>query len=258
MGAALAVLMNPSPVPSIAQALLEAHRTGIPADDIQLVLDDAGDAYAVQERVYEALAGQPVPACRAWKSGGPSRAAALTHSPLPPGGIVQSGDLVPGASPLIEAEIALRLARDVDPQEAAQISIDEAMRCIDAMCVTIELVGFRWRRGADAPALHKLADFQSHAGLVVGAFERFAPRDWAAQACRVRIDGSEQEFRGTHSLGDPAWLLPQWMRHASSRTGVLVRGTLVTTGTWCGLLHARSGSLVEVHFAGVGAAVVQL
>jgi 2-keto-4-pentenoate hydratase len=39
---------------------------------------------------------------------------------------------------------------------------------------------------------------------------------------------------------------------------VLPAGTVVTTGTWCGLLPARAGDEVEVQFDGIGAASVRL
>jgi 2-keto-4-pentenoate hydratase len=39
---------------------------------------------------------------------------------------------------------------------------------------------------------------------------------------------------------------------------LLPAGTVVTTGTWCGLLPARAGDEVEVQFDGIGAASVRL
>ena len=67
-----------------------------------------------------------------------------------------------------------------------------------------------------------------------------------------------QSFTGTHSLGDPAWLLPAWLQHASRHGATVPRGTVVTTGTWCGMLEARRGDRVRAVFEGVGSAEVQL
>ena len=64
--------------------------------------------------------------------------------------------------------------------------------------------------------------------------------------------------RGTHMLGDPAWLLPQWLRHACARFGPLPLGTVVTTGTWVGILPAQAGDTVHVVFDGIGVASVML
>ena len=94
---------------------------------------------------------------------------------------------------------------------------------------------------------------------MLGAFVPWAPRDWAAQVCRVRIGGADwQAFTGTHTLGDPAWLLPQWLRHATRNGRAVPAGAVVTTGTWCGLLEAHPGERVEVEFPGIGRAAVQL
>ena len=123
-------------------------------------------------------------------------------------------------------------------------------------------VGYRWlvfEEGVAAPALLKLADLQSHGALVLGAWVPFAARDWADQACTVRI-GSQPAVlrRGTHSMGDPAWLLPTWLRHVTRDGQTVAAGTVVTTGTWCGMLPYAAGDLVIVSFEGIGEASVQL
>jgi 2-keto-4-pentenoate hydratase len=127
------------------------------------------------------------------------------------------------------------------------------------MAVSIEIVDSRWQQAREAPALLRLADLQSHGALVLGEWQPFSQRDWSRQACEVRIgDSAPRTFQGTHSLGDPAWLLPTWLRHASRHGATVPKGTVVTTGTWCGLLEARQGDLVQVRFEGVGEASVQL
>jgi 2-keto-4-pentenoate hydratase len=160
---------------------------------------------------------------------------------------------------LIEAEVALRLGQDVDPQQAAALTHEEAPTLVEAMAVSIEIVDSRWAQGVEAPGLLKLADLQSHGALVLGEFVPFAPRDWGRQRCRVWIgQDAHIERIGTHSLNDPAWLLPIWLRHATRQGQSVPRGTVVTTGTWCGMLPARAGDLVRVEFEGIGIASVQL
>jgi 2-keto-4-pentenoate hydratase len=39
---------------------------------------------------------------------------------------------------------------------------------------------------------------------------------------------------------------------------VLAAGSVVTTGTWCGLLSAQRGDVVRVQFAGIGATLLTL
>ena len=48
------------------------------------------------------------------------------------------------------------------------------------------------------------------------------------------------------------------LRHATRHGETVPRGTVVTTGTWCGMLAAKEGDLVRVAFDGIGEASVQL
>ena len=233
--------------------LLAARRSGQPQPAPTLA--DAHAAYAVQAAVAEALGwfdGAP----QHWKSGGASRDAVLTHAPLPPAGVHASPADLRG-SPLhfrvIEAEIALRIAEPID---AARAALDRPP-AIDAMCVAIEVVDSRWADGLQAPALAKLADLQSHAALVLGAWQPFVPRDWAAQRGRVSIGGVVHAFQGSHALGDPAWGVSAWLRHATRDGAVVPAGTVVTTGTWCGMPLAAPGDAVRVEFDGIGEAALQ-
>lgn len=254
----------PDPVQTVADALISAWREQRPVDaaPLESLLKEADEAYAVQDRVAHALGwfGEPVP--RHWKSGGPSRSAVLTHAPLPPERVWDS----PADEHnehfnlrLIEAEVALRLARDVTPADAQALSHEAASSLVDAMTVSIEVVDSRWKQARSAGALLKLADLQSHGALSLGEWKPFVARDWARQTCSVTIGGQPaQAFQGTHSLSDPAWLLPLWLRHVTRKGETVPRGTVVTTGTWCGLLEARKGDRVRAVFEGIGQAEVQL
>jgi 2-keto-4-pentenoate hydratase len=253
-----------SNIDALAGALIHARRTGNVAHAAPLAdaLAAAADAYAVQQHVGRELGWFDGAAPQHWKSGGPSRAAVLTHARLPPAGVWTS-PAHSGAWPFhlrgIEAEVALRLAHDVDATFAETLDAGSACALIDAMTVSIELVDSRWAEALDAPALFKLADLQSHGALVLGPWVPFAARDWSAQTCRVQIGAQPPvERRGTHSLGDPAFLLPAWLRHATQDGGSLPAGSVVTTGTWVGILHAAAGDLVTAEFPGIGRASVQL
>lgn len=252
-----------TPTETVAAALLQARRQHQPVDALRLegLLKSPEDAYAVQDLVArEARWFDGVP--RYWKSGGGSRTAVLTHAPLPPQHVWPSP--ADGAGThfnlrLIEAEVALRLARDVTPSDAAACTHESAGSLVEAMTVSIEVVDSRWIQAREASALMKLADLQSHGALALGEWKPFAPRDWAQQSCTVQIGAAApQTFVGTLSLGDPAWLLPIWLRHVTRNGATVPRGTVVTTGTWCGLLAARPGDRVQARFEGIGEAVVQL
>lgn len=253
----------PSPVPVVAEAIVAAYREQRPvaAAPLESQLTQAEQAYEVQELVARTLGwfDQAVPRC--WKSGGPSRENPLTHAPLPPQHVWNSPAEARGTHfnwRLIEAEVAFRLAREVTPQDAQALNPMGAAQWLDAMAVSIEIVDSRWQDRA-AGALLKLADQQSHGALVLGAWGPFQRRDWAQQACTVQVGSAEaKSFRGTHSLGDPTWLLPIWLRHLTRHGATVPTGTVVTTGTWCGMLEAKAGDRVKVVFEGIGEAEVQL
>lgn len=249
----------------LAQALASAWREGRALDAAawQGSVGDAAGAYGVQARVAAAMGwfdDTAVPAH--WKSGGPSREAALTHAPLPPAGVraspAQFADMHFNA-PGIEAEIALRLGANVTPERAAALTPQNASAVIDAMAVSIEIVDSRWKDPAQASAWLRLADQQSHGALVLGAWIPYAARDWAAQRCETRIGAREPVLRtGTHPLGDPAWLLPIWLRHATRDGTTVPAGTVVTTGSWVGVLPVAAGEAVVVEFPGIGRAEAAL
>ena len=258
-------------VPSVIEALCHARRSHTLADANQLAASGAhfGEdaAYAVQRGVAEELRWFATPVPRHWKSGGADRTALLTHAPLPDAGVWQaSGDkpVAAGSWPfhlrLVEAEIALRLGVDVNAQQAAAMTPERAHAAIDAMAVSIEMVDTRWQQPlADLPGPLKLADMGVHGVLVLGDWVPYERRDWAAQACIVTI-GKQAALRfvGTHSLADPAWLLPQWLQHVTQHYGTVPAGSVVTTGNWAGLLTAEAGDLVRAEFPGVGSVGLQL
>lgn len=256
--------MTLSKVDTVAEALIRARRdnTLLPAAAMAGALGSADDAYAVQRRVAHAREWFTASPPQYWKAGGPSRDAMLTCAPLPPEGVWTSparADAWPFHMRGIEAEVALRLGRDVDQALAATLDVDSARSLVDAMTVSIEVVDSRWQEAIEAPALLKLADLQSHGALVLGDWVPFADRDWRAQRCEVRIGAQAPvERHGTHSLGDPAYLLPAWLRHATRDGERLAAGTVVTTGTWVGILTAGEGDLVTAEFPGIGRASVQL
>jgi 2-keto-4-pentenoate hydratase len=248
------------PITTAVAALVHARRSGAAAAAV--TLPDADAAYAVQDGVAASLTWFEDAAPQHWKSGAPSAAALQTHAPLPPAGVWPS-PADARAWPFhwrgIEAEIALRLGRDIDADMAARLDIDGACALVDAMCVAIEIVDSRWTEALQAPPLAKLADLQSHGALVLGGWVPYQRRDWSEQVCRVQIgSASATEHRGTHSLCDPAAVLPAWLRHTTRGGRRLAAGTVVTTGTWCGLPMAAAGDQVHVEFPGIGSADVQL
>ena len=244
-----------NPTDTAVQRLLHAHRTGEPQP--APLLDSPAAGYAAQAQVAQALGwfGNATP--QHWKSGGASRSAVLTHAPLPPAGVRTSpaGATAWPFAPLgLEAEVALRLREPVNAERAAALDHHSACALVEAMAVSVEIVASRWTEGPQAPALAQLADLLSHGGLVLGTWTAYDPaHDWATQVCRVRI-GTQPEriFQGSHSLADPAYVLPAWLRHATQHGATVAAGSVVTTGSWCGLLPAQPGDDITVAFDGIG------
>ncbi len=246
-------------------ALCLARRTRTLADaaaftDLPQMEDDA---YAVQRAVGQALQLFATSVPRFWKSGGAERNALLTHAPLPDAGVwtspAHAGEWL-FRHRLVEAEIALRIATDVTQQQAAALTPESARALIGAMTVSIEMVDSRWQQPLDdVPALLKLADMGVHGALVLGEWVPYQALDWNQQRCSIQV-GKQDElvFVGTHSLRDPAWLLPQWLQHATQQYGTVPAGMVVTTGNWVGALHADAGDLVQAQFDGIGRVSLQL
>lgn len=251
--------MNPSQT-ALTDALVAARRGNRTLDATPWLdtLETADQAYEVQDAVAAALGwfgAAAVPGT--WKSGGGSRSATLTHAPLPPAGVRPSpadlSDLV-FHTPGIEAEIALRLGQDVTPAQAAALDHGNAASVVDAMAVSVEIVDARWQDLPSTPALLRLADSQVHGALVIGEWKPYAALDWSSQRCETRVGNADTVLRtGTHPLGDPTWLLPIWLRHLTRHGHTVPAGTVVTTGSWVGVLPCRRGDQVSAEFPGVGA-----
>lgn len=254
--------MTRSHIEQVAQALLAARLQRTPCDASIFALTDPAEAFAIQDIVTRGLTPRQQGFARYWKTGAPGRDGITPHAALPPGGVWASpGDARSWAFNicLVEAEIAFRLACDVAPGAAATLGPDEAPGLIDAMAVAIELVDSRWQQGLSAPALLKLADLQSHGALVLGSWLPFANRDWGVQACTVHVGKRPPaSWRGSHAAGNPLRLIPGWLRHAARDGRTVPAGTVVTTGTWCGMLPAAAGERVVARFEGIGDASVQL
>ena len=251
-------------IDALARELVLARRAGrtLESEAWRAIVGDSQQAYRTQDEVARTLEWFTTDAPKHWKSGGPARSAVLTHAPLPPDGVRASpadfGDMHFNAAG-IEAEIALRLAVTVTPERAAALTAKDAASLIDAMAVSIEVVDSRWHEGAAAPALLRLADMQSHGALALGDWTPYVARDWAAQRCEVGIGTQQRVVRtGTHPLGDPAWLLPAWLRHATRHGDSVPAGSVVTTGSWVGILPVARGDTVCVEFAQIGSARARL
>lgn len=250
---------------AMADALWWARKLGRPqaqGADVAPLLRGPEDARAVQRALAQVYGWWPANrAPRYWKSGGSSCNLPLVHAPLPEPGVLSGLELAPAPSPVfqlrgVEAEIALRIGKDVTAEQTAALDHAGALALVDAWCVALEWVDVRWRDGLQAPALAQLADGQCHGGLLLGAWQPMdllRGKDWSTQTCTVTLnDAAPQTFTGTHSLGDPCWLLVDWLQHVAREYGSVPAGTVVTTGTWSGCQQLQASQRFQAEFAGLG------
>lgn len=253
----------PPHVAAAAHALLRARTEHIFPEQT-LLINQAQEAYLVNDLVAETLGWQGHDAARHWKSGGPTRDAELTHAALDPAGVWTSPAHAPDW-PLhhggVEAEVALRLASDVDAALAASLTPSAAAALVDALCTAIEVVSSRLAHPQQASTWDRMADAQSHGALVLGPWVAHAGQrfDWQRQRGQLQINREDAKaFTGTHSLADPFWVLVAWLRHATRHGQVVRAGTIVTTGNWSGHTPVQRGDRVVARFDGLGEALVQL
>ena len=222
-----------------------------------IVLRSSDDAYRIQDMVFAQLSPTVRPA--AWKAGAPSDQVEPTAAPIDavhrsPATLATAGMNMIG----IEAEIGFRIVRDMPAREAPYRQEEVAAAAGEAL-VTIELCDTRLADWKDAPALWKLADFQSNAALVVGSGTRaWSAIDFREQRVDLRIGERTIAAIGSHPFGNPFRLMPWIVAHCARRAGGLRAGDIVTTGSWTGLEFAQPGDEIVARFPGIGEAVLRL
>lgn len=239
---------------AIADALGEAHRAGLPIARCEAPAS-AGEAYRVQQQVLErlTLGARPV----AWKVSPAASVEEMQASPVPtrpersPAAIACGTRAILG----VEAEIAFRFA--ATPPVPATLA--DVRAAVEEMLVLIELCETRLAAGRDAPALLRLADFQSHGAFVGGSGTRDLARDFSSQRVELEIGGrAGVSAVGSHATGR-LWEMLAWaVHHAAARGLPLQAGDLVTTGTWTGLSPIARGEEAVARFPGIGEARLTL
>lgn len=258
---------------SLALSLAAARRSHTPLDATGWaeVVPDIATAYAVQDAVAITLGWFPDPVPQYWKGGAPNTSTPANYSPLPPDGVQPSPATRPWSSHFmraIEAEVAVRVGTSVSAEQAASITVANLGDVLDGLAVSIELVDSRWQQVTDVAPLLRTADMQVHGTLTLGSWQPFTARSesaWAAQTCEVYVDGKTHGpqggsgfYTGSHPTVDPLWVVPLWLRHVAERFGNVPAGSVITTGSWCGLLKLSAPGTVRTVFPGIGEASLTL
>jgi len=155
----------------------------------------------------------------------------------------------------VEPEVAFRLRRDVSAADRG-ILLDEFDALVDIV-PAIEIVDSRFTSYEATPLLHRAADFMSNGGLVHGEpWMEVSTADLIALRVEVRSgDARIAETKGAHPAGDPRLPALAFLQ-APGRPDLLPRGTIITTGSYAGLLRSRPGETVTAQFDGYGSLTV--
>ena len=242
-------------ITAIADALLEAHRAGLPLAGHGEPPASVGEAYRIQQQVIDRLAfgARPV----AWKIGPPPPGGEMLASPVPAPPWRSPAMLTGGSRAIlgVEAEIAFRFAAAPPPGA----TLADVRAAVDEMLVLVELCETRLADWGQAHPLWKLADFQSHGAFVIGSGTRELGRDFGTQRLEIDIGGrAGASAVGSHPTGR-LWEMLVWaVGHCAGRGMPLQAGDLVTTGSWNGLAPLQRGEEAVVRFPGIGEARLTL
>lgn len=231
-----------------AQLLAQAHRDGRPLAALPPSAQpaDFAQAAAIQEAML-ALLGETA---AAYKVAGitPESAmwGAILRSRVKPAPATFPAALVPMLG--VEPEIAFRLEADIGPGRS--VTMEEFDR-LTTVLTAIEIVDTRFASYEATPLLHRAADFMSNGGLVLGADWADLRRDeLAGLEVTVEIGGTvAARVTGGHANGDPRLPALAFLQ-APGRPALLRRGTVITAGSYAGLLRAKPGDPVTVRFPG--------
>jgi 2-keto-4-pentenoate hydratase len=233
-----------------AARLLCAARGGTPVHELppECRPQSDADAYQIQDAVTRRL-GQAI---GGWKVGAASPAAAAFCAPIYAGMIRPSPASYKAAELRligIEAEIAFRFQRDL-PARAALYDRAELTQTVTLHPV-IEVVDSRY---ADFRALDRasiLADNFSNGGLVYGAaVPNWQARDLTRTTITITEDG--EPFADSRAAArDPLAALTDFANLMKERGGIKT-GTIVTTGSWTGMVFTRRGAQIVADFGPLG------
>jgi 2-keto-4-pentenoate hydratase len=153
--------------------------------------------------------------------------------------------------PRVEGEVAFRLARDIDPPDGADITLDLVRDAVDVALPALEIVDSRiadWAIGFT----DTVADNASSGLFVVGTdgrtLDELEPRDVTMS---LTINGEERSSgTGAACLGDPLEAL-RWLAVQAHRYGDPLRaGHLILSGALGPFVPFAPGDRVEATISG--------
>lgn len=242
-------------IAALSQGLLAVHR-GEPAFDAPAQPLSRAEALAVQTRIMADLG--PV---AGFKVGGrPGDVPVL--APLPASLVVADGGgrAVPDLLG-VELELAFEVIAPLPEGGALPADLPAHFR----PCVVLELVRSRLAGPMAEDPMHKMADLQMNAGLVIGSgLPQSGPGAWDGAdfgMIEARLmAGAETVVDGAVSVpgGSALAQLAALVAHVDGHCGGLQPGHVVLTGSVCGLPYFPAGTQMRGEIAGLGSVAVDL
>src|SRR5215469_3379546 len=234
-----------------AALLLCAARGGAPVHELPASCRPQSDrdAYQIQDAVTRRLGH----AIGGWKVGAASPTTAAFCAPIYISMIRPSPASFHAAELRligIEAELAFRLGRDLPARTApygrAEVAAGATLHPV------IEVVDSRYAdfRSLDRPSI--LADNFSNGGLVCGvAVPNWEELDLHRTSIIVTEDGEPFADSSQGGARDPVAALVDFANLMKERDGIKA-GTIVTTGSWTGMVFTRRGARIVADFGPLG------
>lgn len=180
--------------------------------------------------------------------------------PLPEAGIMAGPASLSSAVFLlrgVEAEVAVRLVRDLPPR-GVPYAREEVADAIGGLYPAIEVQQSRFLEPRAVTTMTGLADLHAHGALVVGAaVVGWRGIDLSAETVVQRVDGvvdaTQTGIPGGDLLGQVVWLANE----GSLWAGGLKEGQFVTCGSWTGASRVGSAAHVQVSFTSLGEVAVE-
>lgn len=243
-------------VQEAATLLIESRKAKRRARVLSPCPSDADEAYTVQDAVARQLG--PV---GGWKVGAKSPGATPNAAPLLTS-LMKAGPTGWPSSAFniycVEPEIAFRIGRDIAPR-AEPLTEDEVYASVASIHAAIEIVDTRLMDWENADPLWKLADNQSNGGFVYDPVGCAWDGETLADAqVRLTVNGVlNADQRGGNPAGDPRWLLVWLVDHCVRNRGGIEAGSLVTTGSYTGMVFVEPTASVTAEFPGIGSATLR-
>jgi 2-keto-4-pentenoate hydratase len=158
---------------------------------------------------------------------------------------------------VVEAEIAFRMARDLD--SPTPLGEEEVLAAVETVCLAIEIPDSRFDRFETVGPAQLLADDACAGRVVVGPdVAGWSSLDLRAQRTAFSIDGERvAEGLGSKVLDGPVDALTWLANDLCGRGDFLAAGHLVMTGTTTVPAVVAPGSRVVAEFEGLGAVRVE-